>query len=166
MEKLKLDALFPRFKGRGSELFALAAALISYRLTKNFSIEECDLWLDSKEVRNKLDIRVNVSSRTLNRAVETVGENMPEILNAVRERIFSTYSFEHTDVNKDTTFVCVYYRKGPNLERVNFSVAELCHPINIPIDLAVDCGNAADPVQFLNIIENISNTCDQNRCSS
>jgi hypothetical protein len=29
MGKLELDSLFPRFKGRGSELFALAAALIS-----------------------------------------------------------------------------------------------------------------------------------------
>jgi len=167
MEKLELDSLFPRFKGRGSELFALAAALISYRLTENFSIEGCGRWLESKEVRNELGIRGNVSSRTLNRAVETVGENMTEILHAVRERIFSMYSLEHTDVNIDTTSVSVYGTNGPwsaygysrdrrpDLEQVNFGVAELRHPINIPIDLTVDRGNAADPVQFLNIIENV-----------
>ena len=41
MEKLELDSLFPKFKGRGSELFVPAAALICYRLTENFSIEGC-----------------------------------------------------------------------------------------------------------------------------
>ena len=167
MEKLELDSLFPQFKGRGSELFALAAALISYRLTENFSIEGCGRWLQSKEVRNELGIRGNVSSRTLNRAVEIVGENMPEILHAVRERIFSMYALDDTDVNIDTTSISVYGSNGPlsaygysrdrrpDLEQVNFGVAELRHPINLPIDLAVDRGNAADPVQFLNIIENV-----------
>ena len=167
MEKLELDSLFPKFKGRGSELFALAAALISYRLTENFSIEGCGRWLQSKEVRQELGISGKVSSRTLNRAVEIVGGNMPEILHTVRERIFSMYALEHTDVNIDTTSVSVYGTNGPlsaygysrdrrpDLEQVNFGVAELRHPINLPIDLAVDRGNAADPVQFLNIIENV-----------
>ena len=113
MKRLELDELFPRFKGKGSELFSLAAALISYRLTENFSIEGCDRWLDSKEVRNELGIRGKVSSRTLNRAVERVGENMPEILATVRERVFSLYELEHTDVNIDTTSVSVYGDNGP-----------------------------------------------------
>ena len=43
----------------------------------------------------------------------------------------------------------------PNLEQVNFGVAELRHPINLPIDLTVDRGNTPDPVQFLKIIENV-----------
>ena len=55
--------------------------------------------LDSKEVRNELGIKGKVSSRTLNRAVERVGENMPEILGSVRKRVFSLYELEHTDVN-------------------------------------------------------------------
>ncbi len=167
MRKLELDSLFPKFKGRGSELSALAAALICYRLTENFSIEGCGRWLKSAEVRHELGIKGKVSSRTLNRAVEIIGDNMTEILQAVRERLFSMYSLEHTDVNIDTTSVAVYGRKSPlgahgfprghlaHLEQVNFGVAELRYPINLPIDLTVDKGNTADPIQFLNIIENV-----------
>ncbi|MDR1404708.1 MAG: hypothetical protein LBJ20_03980 [Candidatus Methanoplasma sp.] len=48
----------------------MVCAIISYRLTKNYSAEGCGRWLSSKEVRNELGIGCKVSSRTLNRAVE------------------------------------------------------------------------------------------------
>jgi len=76
------------------------------------------------------------------------------------------YDLEHTDVNIDTTSVAVYAKgtdlfdfgysrdKRPDLRQVNFG-AELRDPINIPIDLSIDRGNASDSVQFVKIVDEI-----------
>ena len=167
LEKLGLDRVFNDAKNRGHSLFPLVCAIISYRLTENFSVEGCGRWLESPEVRNELGIRGEVSHRMINRAVERAGEIMPEVLVHLRRGLFSTYDLEHTDVNIDTTSVAVYAKgtglydfgysrdKRPDLRQVNFGAAELRDPINIPIDLSVDRGNASDSVQFVKIVDDI-----------
>ena len=84
LEKLGLDDYFDGIKSRGEPLFPLVCALISYRLTENFSVEGCGRWLESKEVRNELGIRKAISHRMLNRAIDRVGECMPESLGKLR----------------------------------------------------------------------------------
>jgi hypothetical protein len=74
LAKLGFGRFFNALKERGPQLFPLVCALISYRLTENFSVEGCGCWLSSKEVRKELDISGEISSRMLNRAVERVGE--------------------------------------------------------------------------------------------
>ncbi|MGE4212705.1 MAG: transposase [Candidatus Methanomethylophilaceae archaeon] len=167
LEKLGFDEVFNRSKSKGQALFPLVCAIISYRLTENFSVEGCGRWLESSEVRNELGIRCEVSHRMLNRAVERSGEIMPEVLTHLRKALFSMYDLEHTDVNIDTTSVAVYAKgtelydfgysrdKRPDLRQVNFGAAELRDPINIPIDLSVDRGNTSDSVQFVKIVDEI-----------
>jgi transposase len=172
--KLGLDEYFDGIKSKGTPLSSLVNALISYRLTENFSIEGCGRWLGLREVRKELGIMEEVSSRMLNRAVERVGENMEDALVRLRGSLFSVYRFEHTDLNVDTTSLSVYskgeyghpkqrspYRFGysrdkrPDLRQVNIGVAELRDPINIPFHLRVENGNTADPITFLRLVGDI-----------
>jgi transposase len=125
-------------------------------------------------VRNELGIGGEVSGRTLNRAVETVGRNMQEMLSRLRDSLFRIYDLEHTDVNVDTTSVSVYSKqtgffnfgysrdKRPDLRQVNVGVVELRDPINIPFHMAVGEGNTADPVQFARMVDEIVNELRKN----
>jgi transposase len=167
LTKLGFDGFFNGLKERGIPLFPLVCALISYRLTENFSVEGCGRWLSSKEVRKELNIRCEVSSRMLNRAVERVGENMEDALIFLRDSLFSMYELEHTDVNADSTSISVYSKqtdlfrfgysrdKRPDLRQVNVCVTELREPINIPIHMTVESGNNTDPAVFLRSVSDI-----------
>jgi len=106
LEKLGFDEVFNRSKSKGQAPFPLVCAIISYRLTGNFSAEGCGRWLESPEVRNGPGIRCEVSHRMLNRAVERSGGIVPEVLAHLRKRLFSMYGPEHTDVNIDTASPC------------------------------------------------------------
>ena len=100
-----------------------------------------------------------MSHCVLNRAVERSEEIMPEVLTRLQKTLFSMYDPEHTDVNIDTTSVAVYAEgtgsydfgcsrdRRPDLRQVNFGVAELRDPINMPMDPSVDRGNASDSVR-------------------
>lgn len=167
LTKLGFDEVFDNAKSRGHSLFPLVCAIISYRLTENFSVEGCGRWLESSEVRNELGIRSKVSHRAINRAVERAGEIMPEVLTHLRKALFSMYDLEHTDVNIDTTSVAVYGKgtglydfgysrdRRSDLRQVNFGAVELRGPINIPLHLSVDKGNTSDSVQFVKIVDDI-----------
>jgi len=167
LTKPDLDDLFDNSESGGHPLFRLVRAIISYRLTENFSVEGCGRRLESPEVGNEPGIRGEVSHRMIDRAVERCGEIMPEVPSHLRKALFSTYDPEHTDVNIDTASVAVYAEgtgsydfgysrdKRPDLRQVNFGAAELRNPINMPIDPSVDRGNASDSVQFVKIVDDI-----------
>ncbi|MDR1405482.1 MAG: hypothetical protein LBJ20_07970 [Candidatus Methanoplasma sp.] len=124
--------------------------------------------------RNELGIGCKVSSRTLNRAVETVGKSMPEILSKVRDSLFSLCDLEHTDVNIDTASVSVYSKqtklfrfgysrdKRPDLRQVNVGIADLRDPVNIPFHMTVAEGNTADPIQFVRMVNDIIGELKEN----
>jgi len=152
LAKLGFDIIFDDAKSRGHPLFPPICAIVSYRLTENFSVKGCGRWLESSEVRNEIGIRGNVSHRMLNRAIERTGEIMPEVLTHLWKSLFSMYDLEHTDVNIDAASVSVYAKgtglydfgysgdRRPDLRQVNFGAAKLRDPINIPIGLSVDRG--------------------------
>ena len=87
MEKLGFAPLLHAMKRRGEPLFPLVCALISYRLTENFSVEGCGRWLESKEVRQEIGMRNVISHRMLNRAIDRMGEGMPEVLAHLRHSL-------------------------------------------------------------------------------
>jgi len=167
MEKLGFAPLLHTMKRRGEPLFPLVCSLISYRLTENFSVEGCGRWLDSPEVRQEIGLRNEVSHRMLNRAIERMGEGMPEVLAHLRHSLLNMYDLPHTDVNIDTSSLSVYSRQGdlfqygysrdkrPDLQQVNFAAAELREPVNIPFHLSVDEGNTSDSAQFIKVVDEI-----------
>jgi transposase len=174
LRKLGLEKFFNGLKQRGPRMFPLVCALISYRLTENFSVEGCGRWLSSKEVRKELNLGCEVSSRMLNRAVERAGENLEDALIFLRDSLFSSYDLEHTDVNVDSTSISVYSKqtdlfkfgysrdKRPDLRQVNVCVTELREPINIPIHMTVESGNNTDPAVFLRSVNDIIDELREN----
>jgi transposase len=160
--------MFAAIKRKGVPLFPLITALISYRLTENFSVEGCGRWLDSKDVRDIVGLKKEISHRMLYRAVEDIGRSMKDIISVARSSIFRRYDLPHTDANMDSSSVSVYSKqsslfsfgysrdKRPDLRQVNFCIAELRRPINIPIHMTVSPGNSPDCVQFIEMIDDLS----------
>lgn len=123
--------------------------------------------MESKEVRQEIGLRNEVSHRMLNRAIDRMGEGMPEVLAHLRHSLLTIYELPHTDVNIDTSSLSVYSRQGdlfrygysrdkrPDLQQVNFAAAELRDPVNIPFHLSVDKGNTSDSAQFVRVLDEI-----------
>jgi transposase len=173
LNKLGLGPVFAEIKKKGVPLSPLVTALVRYRLTENFSVDGCGRWLEDRSVRDLVGLKDEVSHRTVYRAVEDIGENMKGVLSAARSSILWTYDFPHTDVNIDSSSLSVYSKqsslfsfgysrdKRPDLRQVNFCVAELRKPVNIPIHMTVSPGNSPDCVQFIEMIEDLSRFLDE-----
>jgi transposase len=173
LNKLGLGPILRRIKRKGVPLFPLITALISYRLTENFSIDGCGRWLESKDVRDIIGLNAEISHRMLYRAAEDVGANMKDILSISRTSIRRRYDLPRTDANMDSSSVSVYSKqsslfsfgysrdKRPDLRQVNFCVAELRKPVNIPIHMTVSSGNSPDCLQFAEMIEDLSQYLDE-----
>lgn len=157
--RLGLSHIFGKHKKRGVCLASLVEALVSYKLTENFSISKASLWVNQPEMLEAF--RLNpFEERTMFRVLETLGANREEILYDVRHSLFSTFDFEHTDVNLDWTSLVLYGDKcklgkygysrdhRPDKKQITLGLAELAHPINVPIGLTVNKGNVCDVRHF------------------
>ena len=172
LNKLGLGPIFSMVKRKGVPLFPLVTALVSYRLTENFSADGCGRWLEDPDVRDVVGLKHEVSHRMLYRAAEDMGRNMKDILSAARSSVRRRYDLPHTDVNVDSSSASVYSKqsslfsfgysrdKRPDLRQVNFCVAEIRRPVNIPIHMTVSSGNSPDCVQFVEMIEDLSHHLD------
>jgi transposase len=168
LNKLGLGPVLSSIKKKGVPLSPLVTALISYRLTENFSVDGCGRWLEDQAVRDIVGLKQEVSHRMLYRAVEDVGRNMTNILSAARSSILRMYDLPHTDVNIDSSSLSVYSKqtslfsfgysrdKRPDLRQVNFCIAEIRKPVNMPIHMTVSSGNSPDCVQFMEMIDDLS----------
>ena len=118
-------------------------------------------------MRDLVGLKREVSHRMLYRAVEDIGNNMKDILSAARSSILRMYDLPHTDVNIDSFSLSVYSKQTslfsfgysrderPDLRQVNFCIAEIRKPVNIPIHMTVSPGNSPDCVQFMEMIEDL-----------
>jgi transposase len=141
---LGLSSVFMKHKKRGVCLASLVEALVSYKLTENFSISKASLWVNQPEMLETFGLR-SFEERTMFRVLETLGANREEILYDLRQRLFSVFDFEHTHVNLDWTSLVLHGDKcklgkygysrdhRPDKKQVTLGLAELAHPINIPI---------------------------------
>lgn len=173
LNKLGIGPVFANIKKKGVALFPLVTALVSYRLTENFSVDGCGRWLEDPVVRDLVGLEREVSHRMLYRASEDIGENTKGILSAARSSILRMYDLPHTDVNIDSSSLSVYSKqtslfsfgysrdKRPDLRQVNFCIAEIRKPVNIPIHMTVSRGNSPDCVQFIEMIEDLSQYLDE-----
>jgi len=172
LNKLGLGPVFSGLKRKGVPLFPLVTALVSYRLTENFSVDGCGRWLDDPDVRDVVGLEYEVSHRMLYRAAEDIGRNMKDVLSAARSSVRRVYHLPHTDVNMDSSSASVYSKqsslfsfgysrdKRPDLRQVNFCIAEIRKPVNIPIHMTVSPGRSPDCVQFTEMIEDLSRHLD------
>ena len=78
-EKLGFPAIFGKYKKRGRDLNSLIMALVSYKLTENFSISRASKWINQGEVLDIFGLE-GFEERTLFRVLEIVGKNGEEII--------------------------------------------------------------------------------------
>ena len=106
-EILNFTDIFGKQKTRGIDINKLLRALISYKLTDNFSIKRSHEWITRPEVLAAFDLPP-FSERTLYRVLETLGANRDEIISNIQDVLFWRYDFEHTDINMDWTSIVLH----------------------------------------------------------
>ncbi|MDD3407697.1 MAG: IS1634 family transposase, partial [Methanomicrobium sp.] len=97
-ESLNFNGIFGKQKKNGIDINKLLKALLSYKLSDNFSIKRSHEWINRIEVLELFDLNP-FSERTLYRVLEVIGKNREEILSEIQGEIFERYNFEHTDIN-------------------------------------------------------------------
>jgi transposase len=157
--RIGLPGVFGKHKGRGICLASLVEGLVSYKLAENFSISKANLWINQPEMLETFSLKP-FEERTLFRALEILGENREEILYDVQRSLFRTFNFEHTDLNLDWTSLVLYGNKcrlgkygysrehRPDKKQLTVGLAELAHPINVPVGFTVNPGNMCDVRHF------------------
>jgi transposase len=101
-EVLKCSDIFGKHKKNGIDINKLLIALISYKLSENFSIKRAHEWINQEEILEIFGLE-KFSERTLYRVLEVIGSNKEEIISDIQDILFSRYDFEHTDINMDWT---------------------------------------------------------------
>lgn len=165
-EKLDFSGIFGKHKKKGRDLNSLIKALLSYKLTENFSISKASEWINRNEVLETFDLG-KFEERTLFRALENIGKNREEIFANIQDRLFQTYDFEHTDINLDWTSLVLFGNKcklgkygysrdhRPDKKQITIGISELTNPINVPVGLTVNKGNLHDTKHFVDTYQQI-----------
>ena len=110
-QKLNFNRVFSKHKQRGRDLNSLIQALLSYKLTENFSISKASDWINRKPVLDIFDLD-EFEERNLFRALEIIGKNREEIIADIQDSLFRKYDFEHTDINLDWTSLILHGDKS------------------------------------------------------
>lgn len=165
-EKLDFSGIFGKHKKKGRDINSLVKALLSYKLTENFSISKASEWINRSEVLETFDLG-KFEERTLFRALENIGKNREEIIANIQDSLFQAYDFEHTDINLDWTSLVLFGDKcklgkygysrdhRPDKKQITIGVGELTEPINVPVGLTVNKGNLHDSKHFIDTYQQI-----------
>lgn len=158
-EKLGFQHVFSKYKKKGRDLNSLITALVSYKLTDNFSISKASEWINREEVLELFELD-EFQERTLFRVLETIGENRGEIIADIQYCLFQKFDFEHTNINLDWTSLILYGDKSilgkygyirdhrPDKKQITVGISELADPINVPVGITVRKGNVLDTTHF------------------
>jgi len=154
-ERLGLNEIIGRHKSKGIALDALVRGMLVDQLGDNFSVLQASAWLNRKEVRDHYGIRA-FNSKTLYRAVETLGRNRERIIRELQDSVLELLGRPKTDVLLDWTSI-VYYGDMAKLAKYGYSrdhhpgerqltlgAAQLAPPYDVPIGLTVEAGNIND----------------------
>ena len=148
-EVLNYSEIFGKHKTRGIDINNLLRALISYKLTDNFSIKRSHDWINRPEVLAEFSLPP-FSERTLYRVLEIIGVNREEIISDIQDVLFLRYIFEHTNINMDWTSIVLHGNEArlgkygysrdhrPDKKQITIGVTELSDPINLPIGMTID----------------------------
>ena len=169
---LDFSTVFGKHKKNGIDINGLLKALVSYKLTDNFSINKAHEWINRDEVLEIFGLE-EFSERTLYRVLEILGNNRKTIISDIQDRLFARYDFEHTDINMDWTSIVLHGDKSPlgkygysrdhrpDKKQVTLGIAELADPINVPIGITVEQGNLHDQKHFRKTYQQVNKRLKQ-----
>ncbi len=148
------------FKERGVPMSGIITAVCTCILMGSNSMNRCAEWLSNPDIRKEFGFRGKVSQRTVNRAVEILGDHADEILVRMWKGLDSRYRFENTDTNMDGSAVVFngwkselgdigYPRdyKDQSRPQVEFMTAQL-QKSKIPFFIRSYRGNTSDAEQY------------------
>ena len=157
--KLSFASIFGKYKKRGRDLNSLIQALLSYKLTENFSITRASDWINRPQVLDEFNLEP-FEQRTLFRVLEILGRNHHQILAEIQDILFERYDFENTDVVFDWTSLVLHGDKcklgkygysrdhRPDKKQITLGLSQLSEPTNIPIGMTIGPGNLNDTRHF------------------
>ena len=157
-EVLNFGDIFGKHKTKGIDINQLLRALISYKLTDNFSIKRSHDWINRLEVLDEFSLP-SFSERTLYRVLEILGANRAEIISDIQD-VFSRSDFKHTNINMDWTGIVLHGNEAwfgkygysrdhrPDKKQISVGVTEIPYPINIPIGMTIKPDNLNDQTHF------------------
>nr|WP_321497350.1 transposase [uncultured Methanolobus sp.] len=169
---LDFPTIFGKHKKNGIDINNLLKALVSYKLTDNFSISKAHEWINRDEVLEIFDLE-EFSERTLYRVLETLGNNRETIISDIQDRLFARYDFEHTNINMDWTSIVLHGEKAPlgkygysrdhrpDKKQITLGIVELADPINVPIGITVEQGNLHDQKHFRKTYDQVNQRLKQ-----
>jgi transposase len=169
---LDFPTVFGKHKKHGIDINNLLKALVSYKLTDNFSINKAHDWINRDEVLDIFNLP-EFSERTLYRVLETLGNNRETIISDIQDRLFARYNFEHTNINMDWTSIVLHGDKSPlgkygysrdhrpDKKQITLGISELIDPINVPIGITVEQGNSHDQKHFLKTYQQVNRRLKQ-----
>jgi transposase len=154
-ERLGLNEIIGRHKSKGIALDALVRGMLVDQLGDNFSVLQASEWMNRAEILEHYGIRA-FNSKTLYRAVETLGRNRERIIRELQDSVLELLGRPKTDVLLDWTSI-VYYGDMAKLAKYGYSrdhhpgerqltlgAAQLAPPYDVPIGLTVEAGNIND----------------------
>jgi len=155
------------FKERGVPMSRIVVAMCTCILMGSNSMTRCSDWLSDPNVSKEIGIDRILSQRTINRALNILGEHSDEIVAKLWSGLDSRYRFENTDVNIDGSAVVFngprselgargYPRdyKDQSREQVEFMTAELQRS-RIPFFIRAYPGNTSDAEQYRDIMPDL-----------
>jgi transposase len=169
---LDFSTVFGKHKKNGFDINDLLKALVSYKLTDNFSINKAHEWINRDEVLDIFNLE-EFSERTLYRVLEILGNNRETIISDIQDRLFTRYDFEHTNINIDWTSIVLYGDKSPlgkygysrdhrpDKKQITLGITELADPINVPIGITVEHGNLHDQKHFMKTYQQVNKRLQQ-----
>ena len=99
---LDFPTVFSKHKKSGIDINNLLKALVSYKLTDNFSISKAHEWISRDEVLDTFDLK-EFNEKAHYRLLEILGKNRETIISDIQDKLFARYDFEHTNINMDWT---------------------------------------------------------------
>jgi transposase len=158
-ERLGLNDIIGRHKSKGIALDALVRGMLVDQLGDNFSVLQASEWMNRKEILEHYGIRA-FNSKTLYRAVETLGRNRERIIRELQDNVLELLGRPRTDVLLDWTSI-VYYGDMAKLAKYGYSrdhnpgerqltlgAAQLAPPYDVPIGLTIEAGNMNDQMHM------------------
>ena len=156
-------------KTKGVRLDLIVVALCTYTMYASNSMNACAEWLENPAVRKQLGFsaKEEVSQRTLNRALEILGQNREGIITELWNGIRSRFEIDDYDINLDGSAVVLYGPKSDYAEKgygrdknrgkmqVEFMVAQLAS-LGIPIYIKPYKGNVSDEEQYRDCVPELA----------
>jgi transposase len=159
--------LLDTFKERGVSMNRIVVSVCTCILMGSNSMSKCADWLSDPNILGEMGFEKRVSQRTINRAVEMIGEHADEIIRCFWKGLDSRYQFENTDVNIDGSAVVFngpmselgeigYPRDFKNQSRpqIEFMTAQL-QDSGIPIFIRTYPGNTSDAEQYRDMLPEV-----------